>query len=177
MSPPILIEHLTLDAVAPATPLGDALLALNNAHAQELSWLTPERLQHLVAQAFIVRRIGLLDAVMLAMGQDADYASPNFQWFRARYPRFVYVDRIVVAPAARGRGYARQLYDHLFEHARRAGHERVVCEVNSRPPNPQSDAFHTALGFAEVGRATIHNDSKTVRYLARTLTAPGPPSD
>jgi predicted GNAT superfamily acetyltransferase len=106
------------------------------------------------------------------MDQDADYASPNFQWFRARYPRFVYVDRIVVAPSARGRGYARLLYRDLFEHALRAGHERVVCEVNSRPPNPESDGFHAALGFAEIGSANIHNGSKAVRYLLRALFAP-----
>jgi predicted GNAT superfamily acetyltransferase len=169
MSQPILIENLTLDAVAPATPLGDALLALNNAHARELSWLTPERLQHLVGQAFVVLRIGRLDAALLAMDQDADYASPNFQWFRARYPRFVYVDRIVVASSARGRGYARLLYHDLFAHARRAGHDRVVCEVNSRPPNPESDAFHAALGFVEVGTADVYEGSRTVRYLSRML--------
>jgi predicted GNAT superfamily acetyltransferase len=177
MSQSVRIENLALDDVAPAAPLGDRLLALNNAHAQELSWLTPERLQHLVAQAFVARRIGMLDAVMLAMDQDADYASPNFQWFRARYPRFVYVDRAVVAQSARGRGYARRLYDDLFARALGAGQERVVCEVNSRPPNPQSDALHAALGFAEIGTANVHNDSKTVRYLARTLTAAGPSSD
>ena len=175
MSQSVLIENLTLDDVAPGAPLGHRLLALNNAHAQDLSWLTPERLQHLVAQALVVRRIGMLDAVMLAMDQDADYASPNFQWFRARYPRFVYVDRIVVARSARGRGYARRLYDDLFEHALGAGHERVVCEVNSKPPNPQSDAFHAALGFTEVGSATIHDDSKTVRYLLRPLSTPQMP--
>ena len=174
MSQPIQIENLALDAVAPATPLGDALLALNNAHARELSWLTRERLQHLVGQAFVVRRIGMLDAVMLAMDQDADYASPNFQWFRARYPRFVYVDRIVVAQSARGRGFARLLYHDLFEQALRAAHELVVCEVNSRPPNPESDAFHAALGFVEVGSASVYEDSRTVRYLARTLTPPEP---
>jgi predicted GNAT superfamily acetyltransferase len=177
MSRPILIENLTLDAVAPATPLGDALLALNNAHARELSWLTPERLQRLVGQAFVVRRIGLLDAVMLAMDQDADYDSPNFQWFRVRYPRFVYVDRIVVAQSARGRGYARLLYHDLFEHALRTGHALVVCEVNSRPPNPESDAFHAALGFAEDGSASVYDGSRTVRYLARKLTTAVPPSD
>ena len=37
--------------------LAKTLLALNNAHAQELSWLEPERLQHLVEQAFLTRRI------------------------------------------------------------------------------------------------------------------------
>jgi predicted GNAT superfamily acetyltransferase len=52
----------------------------------------------------MARRIGNIDAFLLALDQDADYDSPNFRWFSARYPRFVYVDRIVVASAARGRG-------------------------------------------------------------------------
>jgi predicted GNAT superfamily acetyltransferase len=150
-------------------PLGQALLALNNAHARELSWLEPARLRHLIEQAFLARRISDLDAFLLAFDQDADYDSPNFRWFCVRYPRFVYVDRIVVASSARGRGCARRLYQDLFEHAAKAGHERVVCEVNSNPPNPGSDAFHAALGFVEVGSASIHNGSKTVRYLACAL--------
>jgi predicted GNAT superfamily acetyltransferase len=155
-----------------AEPLGKALLALNNAHARELSWLEPERLEHLVEQAFLARRVGSLDAFMLAFDQDAQYDSPNFLWFRSRYPRFVYVDRIVVASSARGRGCARGLYHDLFEHAGRAGHERVVCEVNKNPPNPASDAFHAALGFVEVGTASIDRGSRTVRYLSRLLAAP-----
>jgi uncharacterized protein len=149
--------------------LASALLALNNAHAQELSWLEAERLEYLVREAFLARRIGDLDAFLLAFDQDARYDSPNFIWFRARYPRFVYVDRIVVAPSARGRGCARRLYDDLFEHAVCAGHDRVVCEVNKMPPNPASDAFHAALGFVEVGTASVHDGSRTVRYLSQTL--------
>jgi len=156
--------------ISPGQPLANALLALNNAHARELSWLEPERLQQLVAQAFLARRIGSLDAFLLAFDQGADYDSPNFLWFRARYPRFVYVDRIVVAASARGRGCARRLHRDLFEQAGRTGHERVVCEVNSRPPNPASDAFHAALGFVEVGTASVYDGSRTVRYLSRTLT-------
>jgi predicted GNAT superfamily acetyltransferase len=140
-------------------PVGKTMLALNNAHAQELSWLEPERLEHLVNQAFL-----------LAFDQSARYDSPNFLWFCARYPRFVYVDRIVVASSARGRGHARRLYDDLFEHALQAGHERVACEVNTIPPNPTSDAFHAALGFVEVGTASIHDGRKTVRYLLRKLS-------
>jgi len=151
------------------SPLADALLALNNAHAQELSWLEPGRLMHLVQQAFRARRIGDVDAFLIAFDHDADYNSPNFLWFRAHYPRFVYVDRIVVAASARGRGLARLLYRELFTEAARAGHACVVCEVNSAPPNPGSAAFHAALGFVEVGSASIHSGSKTVRYLRREL--------
>lgn len=152
-----------------AAPDGAALLALNNAHAIELSWLEPERLAHLVGQAFLARRVGAADALLLTFDQDADYDSPNFLWFRARYPRFVYVDRVVVADSARGRGLAKALYDDLFAAARSAGHERIVCEVNSDPPNPASDAFHAALGFVPVGTAEIQGGKKTVTYLERLL--------
>ena len=148
--------------------LREALLALNNAHAQELSWLEAERLEYLISEAFLARRIDRLDAFLFAFDQNARYDSPNFTWFRARYPRFVYIDRIVVAPSARGRGCARRLYSDLFEHTIRAGHDRVVCEVNKVPPNAASDAFHAALGFVEVGTASVHGGSRTVRYLSHT---------
>ncbi len=122
-----------------------------------------------MAEAFYARRVGNVAAFLLAFDQDADYDSPNYLWFRERYPRFVYVDRIVVAAAMRKRGLANRLYEDLFRAARVAGHERVVCEVNSDPPNPVSDAFHAALGFVEVGHAAIHGGAKTVRYLVRPL--------
>ena len=148
------------------------LLALNNAHAEELSFLTADRYAELVGRAFYARRIGDADAFLMAFDQNADYDSPNFLWFRERYPRFIYIDRVVVDGAARGRGLARRLYEDLFDAALRANHDVVVCEVNAEPPNPASDAFHAALGFAEVGAAAIHGGEKTVRYFARAVSAP-----
>jgi predicted GNAT superfamily acetyltransferase len=147
-----------------------AILALNNEHAAELSWLEPDRLSFLIGEAFYARRIGALEAFIMTFDQDARYDSPNFLWFQNRYPRFVYVDRVVVAAFARGRGLARRLYEDLFAVAAEAGHEIVTCEVNSDPPNPASDAFHAALGFREVGVAAIHAGKKTVRYYVRELT-------
>ena len=148
-----------------------AILALNNEHAAELSWLEPERLSFLLGEAFYARRIGALEAFIMTFDQDADYDSPNFLWFRERYQRFVYVDRVVVAGAARGRGHARRIYEDLFNHVTRAGHTIVTCEVNAEPPNPASDAFHAALGFVEVGDAVIHGGKKAVRYYVRQLPA------
>jgi predicted GNAT superfamily acetyltransferase len=149
--------------------LQPAVLALNNEHAAELSWLEPERLAELLGEAFYARRIGSLEAFIMTFDQGACYDSPNFLWFRERYPRFVYVDRVVVAAEARGRGHARRLYEALFAQARGLGHSVVTCEVNADPPNPASDAFHAALGFREVGAAAIHGGQKTVRYYARRL--------
>ena len=154
--------------LAGAAPLRDAILALNNAHAEELSWLEPARLTHLVEQAFVAKRVGEVDAFLLAFDHASDYDSPNFLWFRERYARFVYVDRIVVSAQARGRGLARRLYEDLFTEAARAGHQRVVCEVNATPPNPASDAFHAKLNFAEVGSAALYAGN-TVRYFCRAL--------
>ncbi len=159
----------------PIEPIGAAdlaaVLALNNQHAAELSWLEPDRLSKLIGEAFHARRIGSVEAFLLTFDQDAVYDSPNFLWFRERYPRFVYVDRVAVAASARGRGHARRLYEELFARARAAGHSLVTCEVNADPPNPVSDAFHAALGFAEVGAAAIHGGAKSVRYYAKPLTA------
>ncbi|PTS88217.1 GNAT family N-acetyltransferase [Caulobacter sp. HMWF009] len=155
--------------------LANALLALNNAHAVELSWLQPGRLAHLVAEAFVARRVGV-DALLLTFDERADYDSLNYLWFRERYARFVYVDRVVVSAAARGRGLARQLYADLFAAAAAAGHSQIVCEVNSDPPNPASEAFHAGLGFTEVGAAAIHDGAKSVRYLLRRIDPHYPPA-
>ncbi len=147
------------------------LLALNTAHEVELSPLTAPRLRQLVAAAFAAWRIGDAEAFLIAFDQASDYDGANFIWFRERYPRFVYVDRVAVAAAARGRGHARRLYENLFDLARQDGHEAIVCEVNSSPPNPGSDAFHLALGFVEVGSGPVPGTDKTVRYLLRRLDA------
>jgi uncharacterized protein len=146
-----------------------AILALNNEHARELSWLDLEKLEHLVGEAFLALRAPRSDAFMLAFDQDADYGSENFLWFKARYARFAYVDRVAVAESARGKGLARAFYEALFDKARGAGHTLVTAEVNSDPPNPASDAFHAAMGFEEVGSASIYGGERSVRYFVRKL--------
>jgi predicted GNAT superfamily acetyltransferase len=154
----------------PITPASlPTILALNNAHARQLSWLEMPKLEHLVGQAFLAIRAGEADAFLIAFDQDADYDSANFLWFRARYPRFAYVDRVAVSEQARGKGIARLFYQTLFDKARAAGHTVIACEVNADPPNPRSDAFHAAMGFREVGSAAIYGGERTVRYFVKPL--------
>lgn len=144
------------------------LLALNNRSAVETSWLEPDRFGHMVAGAFAALHVPGARALLVTFDQSADYASPNFLWFRDRFARFVYIDRIVVDESARGLGLARKLYEQLFDLARAAGHDLIACEVNSQPPNPGSDAFHAAMGFVEAGSASPA-PGKTVRYLTKAL--------
>jgi uncharacterized protein len=147
----------------------DHLLGLNKAHATETGPLTREELAQMLATAFHSASVGVgKDGLLIAFDQDAAYQSPNFLWFKARTETFVYVDRIIVAAHARGRGLARTFYEDLFDRARAAGHVRIVCEVNLDPPNPGSLSFHAALGFAAVGEAVLEN-GKTVQYLERAL--------
>ncbi len=167
MNEDLLILQPSILAAEPR--LFDQLLALNNAHAAELSPLDAGRLTDLLGQAFLASCVADGEGLMIALDQAADYDSPNFLWFRARYDRFVYVDRVVVSPAARGRGYGRRLYEALFTRARAGGHDRIFCEINSDPPNPGSDAFHHSLGFLEVGAGVIHGGAKSVRYMSRGL--------
>jgi hypothetical protein len=156
------------------SPLLGAALALNAAHEAETSPLDRAGLAALVASAFAATAIadcesGPLHGFLIACDETAAYDSPNFLWFAERLPRFVYVDRVIVSTAARGRGVARALYADLIARAQAAGHRQIVCEVNIEPPNPVSDAFHAASGFAEVGQACLAGRGKVVRYLALAL--------
>jgi predicted GNAT superfamily acetyltransferase len=164
-------ESTSIQLIDAETPAGlfEKLLALNNAHAKELSWLDGEKLARMIRNAFAARRIGSVDAFILAFDQDSDYDGENFDWFKSRYERFVYVDRIAVAAAARGQGLARRLYEDLFAAASHSGQQLIVCEVNAEPPNPESDAFHAFFGFEHVGTAVLRCGEKTVRYLCLDL--------
>lgn len=143
----------------------DALLGVNNASARETSLLTLERFDRMIDCASVATFIAPDQAFLLAFEQADDYDGIHFNWFRSRYDRFLYVDRVVVAEEHRSRGLGRILYADLFARAEEFGHDRIVCEVNVQPPNPGSDKFHWAQGFGEVGRATIDDGAKTVRYL------------
>jgi len=89
---------------------------------------------------------------------------PNHAWFLARHRAFLYIDRVVVAAQARGRGWARRLYEDA---AAIAGARPLCCEVNIVPPNEASLAFHERLGFVACGEAADPRNGKRVRYLER----------
>jgi hypothetical protein len=146
------------------------LLALNNAHAEELSYKTPDDFAALIAAASHVRAEPQGLALLVAFDDACTYDNPNFFWLKQRFQRFYYIDRVVVSAAARGRGLARAFYAELEARARREGRERLACEINSVPANPQSDAFHEALGFKPIGNRTEQGKAKTVRYWTREFS-------
>jgi predicted GNAT superfamily acetyltransferase len=148
-----------------------AVLALNTAEEIATAPLDLAALSHLLDQAVHAEGVeGGQAAFLIALDETAQYDNYNFRWLKAKLPRFVYIDRVVVAASHRGQGLARRLYTHLAGVARAAGHTVLVCEVNVEPPNPVSDAFHAALGFTELGRGTP-KPGKVVRYLGLDLSS------
>jgi predicted GNAT superfamily acetyltransferase len=105
---------------------------------------------------------------LVALTPTADYQSPNFLWFRERYPSFVYVDRIVVSADARGAGVGSLLYDDLATYSRPLA-PIITCEVNIRPANDGSLAFHAQHGFEPVGEQDTEGGGKRVRLFVRYL--------
>jgi predicted GNAT superfamily acetyltransferase len=150
------VRNMTIrDATAADFP---EVLALNHAFERFLSPLSPERLQHLHAQSAYHRVCVAGTAVegfLLAFREGADYDSPNYRWFAARFARFLYVDRIVIAGEAQGRGIGSAFYSDLFGFARAGGVATVACEFDIDPPNETSARFHARLGFGEVGRQRL----------------------
>jgi len=135
-----------------------AILDLNERFVAVLSPLDPERWARLHAQAaqhLVVEIDGRVQAFLLTLREGADYGSPNYRWFVTRCPRFLYIDRIVVAGEAHGRGLGRALYREAHRHARERDVPVLACEFDVVPPNPASARFHARLGFVEVGRQTL----------------------
>lgn len=160
-------EHAVSDIIlrdATAADLAD-VLALNRAHLPHVSPLSPTGLRRLHAQAAhfrLAEAAGALIGFLIALDPSAEYGSPNFLWFKARYERFAYIDRVAVVAARHRCGVARRLYEDLERFAGERGFDLLACEYNLRPPNADSARFHGRLGFAEVGRQDTERGQKTV---------------
>jgi predicted GNAT superfamily acetyltransferase len=157
-----------------ATPQdSDAVLRLNAQSVRFLSPLTPERLAWLHGQACyhrVIEREGDVQAFLLGFREGSGYDSVNYRWFAQRYDRFFYVDRVVVAAHAQGRGLGRELYADAFAWAAAQRLPRMTCEIDAQPPNPVSELFHDGFGFREVGRQVVtYGGGKTVSMRAVEL--------
>jgi uncharacterized protein len=149
----------------------EAVLALNNAAVPHVNSLALVDLARFIKAAAYFR-VAVADSAVLgllvAFLPGADYSSENYRWFESRYDDFIYIDRVVVAPEASGRGIAKALYADL-EVAMADRIAAMTCEVNIRPPNDASTGMHRRLGFVEVGQQETGGGEKRVSLLRRIL--------
>ncbi len=128
----------------------ETVLAINAACVPEVNAIDQAVLDLFLeweARIRVVAEDDLPVAFMIGMEQDLPYDSLNYGWFRDRFDRFAYVDRIAVAESARGKGHGPTLYNDFVKWARDRDQPRVCAEVNTVPPNPRSLRFHEIYGF------------------------------
>jgi len=157
-------------SIQPVSPADyDSVLALNEAALPHVNSIGVPELTALAEQAFLFDLVWLDKAVVgfiLVLREGADYQSLNYRWFSARYSQFVYVDRIVIAKTFARQGVGGLLYAKLEKFASEVA-PVLACEVNLRPANPGSLAFHRALGFHEVGQQETGNGEKLVSLMIK----------
>jgi predicted GNAT superfamily acetyltransferase len=144
------------------------VLELNLESVHFLSPLSRGRLETLLAQSAyhkVLEQDGRVIAFLLTFCADADYNSPNFLWFKERYPSFMYIDRLVVRDGFRNKGIGKLLYRDLIAFCRERNLPRITCEVDAVPPNPVSLRFHRAHGFREVGSHSPYDGKKQVSLM------------
>ena len=149
----------------------DDVLALNEASVPHVNSLSSEQLGWFFDHApyfRLVRRDDRLAGVLVGLVQGLDYDSINYRFFCRRHEVFGYVDRVAVADHSRQRGIASRLYEDFAATLR--GHVPVlVCEVNIRPPNPASMAYHERHGFRQIGTQQTEGGKKEVALLEKRL--------
>jgi len=151
----------------------EAALVLNNASVPELNELDAfelSRLAGLSAVSLVAEVDGSFAGFCVVLAPGIDYISLNYQWFTRNYDEFVYLDRIAVHPEFRRYGIGRTFYSTLVERFH-ATAPVLLCEVNVRPRNDASLAFHSSIGFREVGRQDTDGGTKTVSLLELALSA------
>lgn len=142
-----------------------AILDLNRTFERETAPLDAAGLTRLLDASRW--RLGLrhpttgLCGFLIACDHGSGHGGENFRWFRERCDRFLYVDRVILAPSVQGLGLGDRLYAPIL-----AEPCPVACEVHLVPPNSRSLAFHKKLGFDRIGQARISTGAE-VAYLMR----------
>ncbi|MBS0589993.1 MAG: GNAT family N-acetyltransferase [Proteobacteria bacterium] len=149
----------------------DSVLALNNAAGSTILPLDAAGVRkfHEEAAYFRVAEIeGHLAGFLIGLRENAEYGSGNFLWFREHYPKFLYIDRIVIARPYRGHGLGRIFYADVTSFAE-VRVPLLACEVFLEPRDDVAVLFHGTYGFREVGQQNMANVSRRVSLLAKEL--------
>lgn len=149
----------------------DAVLALNNAADGGISPMNSTQLHkfYQIADYFRVAEVdGHLAGFLIALRESADCNGANFQWFKQRYQRFVYIDRIVVANTYRRHGLGRVFYSDVQSFAEPRA-PMLTCAVKLEPRDDVAVLFHGTYGFNEVGQQILPGDQHHVGLLSKHL--------
>lgn len=159
------LRDVTRDDLPAVRALNEASVpAVNPVSEEEFAWF------HEVADYFRLVEINRsLAGFLLGLRPGLPYESLNYRWFSDRLADFCYIDRLAVDDRFRRRGVASALYADIRRRAREHGAPILACEVNLRPRNDVSLAFHAHQGFVEVGQQDTDGGNKRVSLMTLSL--------
>ena len=136
------------------------IIKLNDEVVALTSPMNIDKLTHLIdigANCIVAEKDEAIIGFILVMEQECSYENGNFNWFKQRLGRFIYIDRIVISKMGRGKGLGGKLYAHIAKLAHERNCLTMAAEMNLVPPNEHSLGFHKKHGFIELGTHTLDN--------------------
>ena len=146
----------------------ELLYTLNQQNVPELgSLVCTANLKSLIEKSLKILILKELDQIIgfcLLFKEDSSYDSPNYLYFKNKFDKFLYIDRVVVASDFTGNGGGKLMYDQVFKIAA-LENLTVCCEVNEKPLNKVSLSFHKKLGFSKTNEKVYAE--KKVAFLEK----------
>lgn len=163
--------------VRPLAPLDrDAVLHLNLESVHHLAPMDADEYQWFLDHArcaWAAEVDGEVAGFVLVLEPGLGYESRNYAWFSERHDDFLYLDRVSVGSGFRRVGVGTAIYDAVEALAADLGLP-VLLEVNAKPANEPSLAFHRSRGYREVGTLE-HPDAKVVSLQVKAPPTPRGP--
>ena len=128
-------------------------------------------LDYILQRADYQRQINDGAGILLGYSDMVDYPDhKNLTWLRGVLKNFFYIDRVIINDGAHRQGLGAALYADVEHYARSGGYDHLACEVNTRPNNPASHAFHLDMGFRPIGDVEYPDYDAALRYYGKSLT-------
>jgi len=128
----------------------DVVWAINQENVPAVGEETLEDLAKVHEQctiALVAEVSGTIAGFCMVLLPDADYGSPNFQFFCDRLDDFIYLDRVAVTAEFQGKGIGAALYSEV---EKLSDATWFALEVNTKPRNEGSLRFHAREGFVQM---------------------------
>jgi len=148
----------------------DQFLKLNEEFVHWLAPMDRDLLIWVLKRTVYARQIDDGAGIFIGYPYDVDYPDhKNIDWLSGNLSNYFYIDRIIIAANAQGKGLGQKLYQDMEDFARERGYEYLACEVNTKPDNPGSHQFHLRLGFEPLGDQDYPKFKVALRYYAKKL--------
>ena len=149
----------------------DSILTINRSALNGVSEMDNAYYDLLVAESAIFHVIEVNEEIVgyvCALAHEAAYDGEEFLWFRKHITgNFLYIDQLAISKPYRYKGLGKKLYSDLEKLSTHMNITTLVCDVNYKPFNTESQAFHRRLGFVELNRMPTRN--MVVSLMAKKL--------